>query len=74
MLSSLRAGSRACSRAGLRHWLQAGQRNGIWRLLCMFALDKHWLLMVCSRKAAFASILTDVFKDWQNPYNKDMLM
>ena len=30
--------------------------------------------MLRSRKAAFASILTDVFKDWQNQYNKDMLM
>jgi len=30
--------------------------------------------MVYSHKVAFATILTDVFRDWQNQYNKDMLM
>jgi len=32
------------------------------------------MLCVRSRKTAFANILSDVFKDWQNEYNKDMLM
>jgi len=35
---------------------------------------EQWLLIMCSRKVSFANILTDVFKDWQNPYTKEMLM